>query len=516
MAFLAALYALVGSSESLWLDELHSSWTISGSFGQIVDRAAEGNQSPVYFWLLWLSQSIWGRTLGTEFALRLPSILAWAAAVWLITRHLLGRSAEPESRVKVIVSVAIVAAWILLDRIQLFYATEARVYSLVQLLSLVGWLLCMRLIDLPDASVPEPLRFLERGHWNVVAWSVSSILLIYLHLTAGLAVSAQWFFLSAWAVRSSTRRFATMLVAGVVVGIVSFPAVQMAKPVWERREQWTSFAGDASIDNLVHLFPLLELLLPVLLALVIQRLWFRRVFQVPTSDSRIPRDRQWIMWLVAAAAPWGLAWVVTILDVAPVFHRRFVIASALPLVLLAASLWNRVYVPWLKYLCGACVILALVIGQGSVAIWMQGDITGWQRAEGWREASRWAERRIAPGETLWVASGLIEGRDAQLPLSAEFGRYLSYPLRGGYRVRDRLGAVVEPNALLNDSRLWEQQWRTRVHDDEKLWIIFRGPADRLDSILKNAQTDAEQPFAVVVEPQGFGRVAVAAVTLNAD
>jgi mannosyltransferase len=516
-AILAAIYALIGSGESLWLDELHSSWVVSGRFSEISERAAQGNQSPVYFALLWGIQAILGGTLGMEIALRLPSILAWAVAIGLLVRNQIaraeaGKAMLPESSMQAFASVAIVVAWILLDRIQLFYATEARVYGTVQLLSLVGWLVCMRLMELasqsdssPEAH-PQVRQVFERDRWIVAAWFACSVLLIYLHLTAGLAVFAQWISLSVWAVCCSTRRLsATVLLAGVAVGLASIPAVLMAQPVWVRREQWTSFAGDASFGSLIHLFPLLALLVPILMALVIQRLIDHRA-----SPVNVHQDRQWIVWLVAAMLPWLLSWLVTFLEIAPVFHRRFVIMSALPLVMLAASWWNRVHVPLLKYAAGGAVLLWLVLGQGSLAIWMQGDIVGWQRVEGWRQAALWIERRIAPGESLWVASGLIEGREASLPLSAEFERYLSYPLRGAYRVRDRLGAIQEPHALANDWRLWEQQWRTQNSAREKLWIIYRGPAERFEGLLEKIVAQSEQrEFMIVGEPKSFGRVAVA-------
>ena len=60
-------------NESLWLDELHTSWIVSDSLTEIAPRARIGNQSPVYFYVVRLSLLALGER---ELSLRLPSLLA--------------------------------------------------------------------------------------------------------------------------------------------------------------------------------------------------------------------------------------------------------------------------------------------------------------------------------------------------------------------------------------------------------------------------------------------------------
>ena len=38
-------------TDSLWIDELHTAWSLDGDFSEIADRAASGNQPPLYFWI---------------------------------------------------------------------------------------------------------------------------------------------------------------------------------------------------------------------------------------------------------------------------------------------------------------------------------------------------------------------------------------------------------------------------------------------------------------------------------
>ncbi len=63
----------------LWLDETHSFWQISAGFWQIMPR--RGGLPPAYYFILWLNTKIIGTS---EIALRIPSVLAMLAAVYLL------------------------------------------------------------------------------------------------------------------------------------------------------------------------------------------------------------------------------------------------------------------------------------------------------------------------------------------------------------------------------------------------------------------------------------------------
>ena len=41
------------ATESLWLDELHTSWVVAEGADGIVSRAHAGNQSPLFFFIVW-------------------------------------------------------------------------------------------------------------------------------------------------------------------------------------------------------------------------------------------------------------------------------------------------------------------------------------------------------------------------------------------------------------------------------------------------------------------------------
>lgn len=77
----AVLVWLVPIKSGLWFDETISYWQISSGFGPIWSR--QGTSFPAYSYILWA----WTRVFGTtEIALRIPSILAMLAAVFVLYR----------------------------------------------------------------------------------------------------------------------------------------------------------------------------------------------------------------------------------------------------------------------------------------------------------------------------------------------------------------------------------------------------------------------------------------------
>lgn len=536
--------AWLGTSESLWVDELHSSWAISGRWSEIAERARWGNQSPLYFWGLRLIDGLLQGTVSQELALRLPSVLCFAMAVGLVVHHALRREAVAGSSVWRALGLVVVAAmWLSLDRIQLFYATEARVYGCLQLISFVNWLLVASLIsgrggegagsvaadyaemrtlgkNLTARAMTQKIQIEMTAAWRVLAWSALSLLLVYLHLTAALAVAWQWLFAigAVLLLQRAERRqqIGWWFAAGVGVALLSLPAWWWSQSVWERREQWRGFAGDTSLTNTLALFPLMEFLIPLAVAVVLDRCWRDRAALTLTTGDKNSNKNIWLaLWVVAMVGPWLCAWFATWLEVAPLMHRRFVIVSALPLVALAIELWQTLRRPILKLLSGVGVIAWLVIGQGTVDAWEQGHVIGWQRVEGWREAVAWMDHRIAPEDEVWCASGLIEGSGIALPLGEEANSYLSFPLRGCYRVR-AAGEVNrrEPLALVNEPQRWKTQWPYRIRVSNanlplgRAWIVFRGTAEQLSRSLKQARIGDDQ---IEIAPVSFGRVAVAVV-----
>ncbi|MEM8733726.1 MAG: hypothetical protein AAGG44_05875 [Planctomycetota bacterium] len=549
--------------ESLWLDELHTSWVVSADWSEVGFRSRAGNQSPSFMWLVKLLD--W--TLGTkeldsgtaadvvrdanssgflprhgpntEVLLRLPSWLAYGAVVFVSAWICLCRYRVPFSGGLLVFLATCV--FLGLDRIQLFYATEARVYALLQLLSLLGWW-CVddlarqcREISLarngssaqPGALTPEIPSVRSRP---VYLWTVLAVTMIYLHLIAGIVLLVQalvvvgvccWF--RQWRVLG---RFA---ICAFVAASVAIPAGWLGLPVWERRNQWNRFAGDASFSSVSRQFPIVPILVPALVAKVVDWVggWFGKMAsrkqelsnQVLSSSNVVGRNgvglRLWV-WCIALTGPLLVGWALTTFEIAPVMHRRYLLASSVPLSLLAVSLLITVRFRWMSWIALAVSCGWLVTDQPTLEIWRSGQIQGALRGEDWRGAAEWISKRIENGDEIWCGSDLIEGDGLPLPLDEDMDRYLAFPLAGHYSIAvpetqssEEAGEAtilrVQPRALLSNAGMWLQQWFApeMPAGERHLFVVARAPAEDLAAVMEAV---VRQPL-----PPGMELVVVGAV-----
>lgn len=494
----AVVLALLGCGESLWVDELHTSWTLASGTDQLSARAHLGNQTPLYFLILWPLTETLGQA---EWVLRLPSVLCWAAAALVSVRIASGFRDRIAWQ-----TLLAVSAWILLDRIQLFFATEARVYAMLQLVNLLGWwavLQTARRSHDPRAG---------RAYLWPMGWILLSLLAVHLHLMGALAVGWQWATLALWlAWNREFMRLGWWLLSILPVLLGILPVSMQAANVWQQREQWESFAGDASLSSAMYLFPILPLLVPVLVVRMVEAFVDRRT----GHGQRVSIDR--MIWWIAAAGPWLTAWLVTVVGVAPVLHRRYILCSALPLVLVTVSEWLQIRRPSLRGAALACSLLWLVVSQGTWQNWTQGQLIGWQRGEDWRSAVGWIALRADEGDQLWCASGLIEARRVQLPLAEEMDQYLTFPLRGLYRVQPS-GRPIEPRALVGGPDQWLAQWHSTGNPvPSQLFIVFRARATSIQSRLDRLVLQAQAAGHVIVRDDPlmeFGSVCIARLIIE--
>ena len=519
IAAFAVAVLRIALAESLWLDELHTSWTVSGAWQEIASRAAAGNQTPLYFWLTGLLSLTLGQQ--SDWLLRLPSVVAWLLAIVLVAWRI--RWKTPGEDAQGWLFALCVVSWIVLDRLQWFYATEARPYALVQLVSLAGWC-CVEGIVQSDG---RPIR----TRTLILAWCLLSVVNVYSHLTAVLPVLLQWLVCGGLVLRKrgwQLRREQAVVTSGptkpelnfalawpiaaVAVGVALLPILQLAFPVWQRRAQWATFASDISLSNAIWMFPFIPVLVCVFIGCAADRMY--------SSKGKIPTvtDFRWLWWS-AMLGPWLLCWTVTAIGVAPVFHSRYVFASALPVFVVGAIELMRCRNGFIRWLTCLAVAVAILFSQGSVSVWRAGYLVGNLRGEDWRAASRWVSEHMEPGQPLLCSSGLIEansiaGKPVRLPLDKGFAEYLSFPLLGVYRVVDRSGHDVSVTPLVGDYRQWASQVIERLAEEPaqapNLWLVYRGALGRLKTKLAQLQADLHQQDIRIeaTEPKGLGNLYV--------
>ena len=519
-AFTVAVLA-IANRESLWIDELHTSWCANASaWRQIAQRAADGNQTPAYFWFIACLQQTLGGQVDSraEWIVRLPSMIAWFVSAAIVAAAVVAARPERSSdRAIGPVFIVGIVAWIAFDRLHWFYATEARPYALLQLTTFAGW-----------CSIAALSR---NQSWPRVAWLVLAIASVHLHLTAALPVACQWLVGCAMIWRRSRNstadapeqavapekrmRFELTVWAGgaVVVAIACLPILSVAFPVWQRRTQWAAFASDISITNAIKMFPVVPIVASVVVALVIDRIVSGR--RAKSSDTSGATETRFVWWS-AMLAPWLIAWAVTALEIAPVFHRRFVIACALPLVMLGAVELMRVRAAWLRGLALIVVSVSILYSQGSIDVWRKGYLVGQLRGEDWRGAIAWLNEQAERDDGLLCSSGLVEANGVNLPLDAELADYLEFPVHGLYEVRARDGESLTTTPLVADAALWHQQILALPQSDkQRFWIVYRGAAGRLREKLNLLNASLPPISSTSANIHSFGRVHVAEIHLHA-
>jgi len=197
---------LVGFSNSLWLDEFGTLWTIQGSFVDMWRHAlAFQGQTPFYYFFPWLVTRLAGES---EIALRLPSLISVIGAtsvVWLVGRELSGRKAAWFGAALFWWSTPAVAE-----------SASARPYALALLATAVAVLGFARVC----------LRGDRTGR---VLWVLGASALVWVHFVQALVL------------------------VGLVVGYASFPVLR-------RRYALRSFIVDAAVISVLCIATLPELM----------------------------------------------------------------------------------------------------------------------------------------------------------------------------------------------------------------------------------------------------------------
>lgn len=163
LGFLLRLYKI--SYQSIWLDEALSVYYSQQTLTHIINL--KGNTPPLYYLLL----NIWIHIMGSsEFSIRLLSVFFGTLSVFMM--YLLGARMFNNK-------VGIYSALLLaLSPVHIYYAQEARSYSLLFLLTLLSMYFYLKL----------------RGGFSkrfIYGYVVSSVLLIYSHHSGILILLAQ-------------------------------------------------------------------------------------------------------------------------------------------------------------------------------------------------------------------------------------------------------------------------------------------------------------------------------------
>ncbi len=506
--------------ESLWLDELHSAWVVSAGASEIAERAQIGNQSPLYFYILWATTSLFGMS---EWTLRLPSLVAGVGLVAIAYGLVYQFTRSPIAAA----ASSLLAAF---DHNFLFYATETRPYAFVQLLAAVQLSI---LWNLQTAST-------TRGR---IAFVVSSVGLFYIHYTAILLlagevvyfVSQQWWCRQRTDVSAYTIRRSTIDL--LCIAAMTTPALAHLLDIGARRNAWGSFINDTSLLLPVRWFSLTSYVgVPAIVCLVLAiakvAITLRRdepttrdavlltTANGATIASSIGSSRRSVTatFLLACwlGVPLAIVWLLTVTKVAPLYLGRYVIGGALAPVLFA-GLCVAVLESRRSQALAACLLIGYAVyASGMIEQFRHDRRLFGDRVENWRDAVRYVNDNRVGSSPVFVRSGLLEADRLATDDSNLLRDYCVSPVTSIYRI-DGLPSEILPLTTRAPGKLTKEDVK-RIEASGTAWFIINGTTATRDrcaeavseSLGKEIQmaTYSKTQGGLVTDERQFGHVGV--------
>jgi hypothetical protein len=497
IAIIARLWQI---NESLWLDELHTAWVVVDGPSDIVARAHIGNQSPLYFYLPWITTSLLGTS---ELAIRLPSLIAGVGVV--LAAYLVAfRFTES------LAAACLAAMLAAFDRNMLFYSTEARPYAFVQLVALFQLLAFWRLQH--EATIKTRITFVAL-----------SALLFHLHYTAILVLSGEIVFhfvrqlgsRSELVPRYSTRSL--VIDVPLLLGLM-LPAAAQILDIASRREAWGAFVNETSPWLAVHWFsldtyvgfPLVCLLIYFVSVRLSHRSLTLRVEpskpRALNSESQAESDLKRDLcdfYLIAFwfLTPLLLVWLTTVTGHAHLYLGRYVMGVAVAPMLFAGLCVAQIESRTLRW-AFAVLVFAGAIGTSDLIDHVRRDGRLFvDRNQGWRSAVEWVNERKSNDSLVLVRSGFIEANRLDKDFRPLLREYCLAPGNSMYRVNGDPGWIM-PLANRAD-QLTVRPMAPAMFRNGEVWFIINAPPRTQQRLRAEAAV-----WGQVTAERRFGDVAV--------
>lgn len=512
------------AGESLWADELHSTWAVWSGRAEVAPRAEIGNQTAWYFHALWW----WRQWFGdSEIALRLPSLIASALAAAVLVAGVARNGGG-------MLGGAVAGMLMAVDRNAIFFGTETRPYAVVMLtVAVAAW-----------CGVELRRSGSRWARWGLLAACFAGFLV---HVTAVIPLAVLVTLLYGWPAESRLARrhhfgLTDFLGAAFAMSLVLWINHDVIFDVWEDRSQWSAFGRPRSMRDLWTIWPWVWLVLLPAGCFAVARLtargsvgWGRELAE-KGSDAE---HRSTMIVVAAVLVTTAVAWAASCWGWAPLWHRRFMV-GVLPLLCWTAggfwgasgsiaNCWARRWgepmaARGLAVAFATVAVGGLMFSQGTLQQWIRGDGMVVRRGEDWRGAVELLQQHRQAGDPVLVAAELLESRWLNHPpgdegaVGSEVRQYLSYPLRSVYRVagaiplgthevyrrqriqaeiRRRAGEVAAGGEPGQGNRRWD------------VWVVMRMREPWATSSVEPGKDDpVAERFLESVESHRFGGVTV--------
>jgi mannosyltransferase len=394
----ALLFASARIASSLWLDETATFWVVKDGLREAAARSWWwSGQSVLYYSTAWLGERL-APALGLETALRLPSLVAMAASMWLVYR--LGRRFAGTA-----VGAVAALAFICTPDVA-FAAIDARPYALGVALLLASTLFLVRWVD-------------EGCALDAALYVATAALVVYAHYLFALALLPHAVY--------AARRIRLLAVLWGGAGALCLPLAGQVLHFYRTRSAHSFALTPTPEVYFTTIAP------PVLAGAVLLALALRR--PKPEGVASLPW-RFVFAWLLAPAT---LLFALSLFTSVKLFVPRYLLGCAPAAAILAA---------WAIVRCSAVRVGATVMLMAlGLHVWQAGP----NHREDWRGAMRALAADAKPGDEVLVATGFTEGQGARMtdPLFRDvlFSPQVTYPIPPYTALPYRFDAAFVPADL---------------------------------------------------------------------
>lgn len=420
-------------------DELLSAWVTADGLADSVHRAQrfQGN-SAVYFVGLWFWRQIVG---SNEILLRLPSLIAFAGALWQMVRF--GKDLGSRTMGAVAAAVLIGGASVPAA------ALMARPY---------GFLLLFAIVSTRSLWLWIESDRLTRG----AAWVITLVLAIAMTPFAATLAAVHGIALVARRIRTGTFP-PRLLPLGALGAALCAPIVPQVLALSDRR-------ATLVIIQPPHPIAILAVALPWLAIIVVGLLML--AFSDRANRSGIQTKRALLLFGCWAFVPTVLLFLAGVAGDSPVFSDRYRSVALFGGAFLVGLMVISLHRP-------ARLMASVVVALLTVAALASAE----PQQHGWRGALEWAETTTAADADRVIAlnPGLIESEDHSTLDDPEWHDYLSAPL-ATYPIDASVVLVSQnaPTPELVDDRL------ARLFTHDTVIVIDGPPGHRWQQIVREA------------------------------
>ena len=472
----------IATGELLWLDELHTGWVVGGSFEQVLTRSAQGNQAPLFFGLVW-SAIQWLET--SELSLRLVSLLAAILAMVVAAGFVWQQT-------KSIAAATLTLTLIAIDDSFIWYATEARPYSLLHLASVIQVACFWRSLQRWRNITPDDSAAVL-SHWlGTIGLLLSSWVVVYTHYTGVFLLVAEVLFLLPMLLgRYLTGNAIKEMVATIVLFTIGcLPLLLQMNQAFGKPSDWSSvakltqFQAEQAVNGIRWFgIPL------VAVGLSIASVSFHKRRAPVVTTPTDPWLNVWVSWIAVwflvplliitglhlYGIPIALSRYLSVgLIAGPIFagalvgncsmQNRWI---AIPLILLAS-----VYAHWhgqiqlgttqprlqLSYR-----VIQSIVGEGQLPL---------LRSENWRAPIEVVNNRSDKAKwPLFLFGAVIEDANALVDANPEFQAYLQFPVQSLYAVDDAERIVFAGPTI--QQQHFDDRYLNEIIGQGGAWVLVR-------------------------------------------